>query len=41
MSNDRCVVHDFGIAAKQFTAPPVNENAGAEGKKQRNGECDA
>jgi hypothetical protein len=26
--NDRCVVHDFGIAAKQLIAPAVNEKAG-------------
>ena len=39
--NDRCVVYDFGIATKQLIAPPVDENAGAQGKKQRNGECDA
>ena len=39
--NDRCVVHDFGIATKQLIAPPVDENAGAQGKKQRNRESDA
>ena len=39
--NDRCVINDFGIATKQLIAPPVDENAGAQGKKQRNGECDA
>ena len=39
--NDRCVVYDFGIATKQLIAPAVNENAGAQGKKQRNGESDA
>ena len=39
--DDRCVVHDFRIATKQLIAPPVDENAGAQGKKQRNGECDA
>jgi hypothetical protein len=39
--NDRCVVHHFGIATKQLIAPPVDENAGAQGKKQRNRECDA
>ena len=39
--NHRCVVYDFGIATKQLIAPPVDENAGAHSKKQRNGECDA
>ena len=39
--DDRCVVHDFGIATKQLIAPPVDENAGAQGKKQRNRESDA
>jgi hypothetical protein len=39
--HDRCVVYDFGIATKQLIAPAVDENAGAQGKKQRNGECDA
>ena len=39
--DDRCVVYDFGIATKQLIALPVDENAGAHGKKQRNGECDA
>ena len=39
--DDRCVVHDFRIATKQLIAPPVDENASAQGKKQRNGECDA
>jgi hypothetical protein len=34
--DDRGVVYDFGIATKQLIAPPVDENAGAEGKKQRN-----
>jgi len=29
--NDRCVVYDFGIATKQLIAPPVDENAGAQG----------
>ena len=27
--DDRCVVHDFRIAAKELIAPAVNENAGA------------
>ena len=31
--DDRCVVHDFGIATKQLIASPVDENAGAQGKK--------
>ena len=39
--DDRCVVHDFGIATKQLIAPPVDENASAHGKKQRNRESDA
>jgi len=39
--DDRCVVHDFGIAPKQSIAPPVDENAGAQGEKQRNRESDA
>ena len=39
--DDRCVVHDFRIATKQLIAPPVDENASAQGKKQRSGECDA
>ena len=39
--DDRCVVHDFRIATKQLIAPPVDENAGAQGKKQRNRESDA
>jgi hypothetical protein len=39
--NDRCVVYDFGIANKQLIAPPVDKNAGAKRKKQRNGESDA
>jgi hypothetical protein len=39
--DDRGVVHDFRIATKQLIAPPVDENAGAHNKKQRNGECDA
>jgi hypothetical protein len=39
--DDRCVVYDFGIATKQLIVPPVDENAGAQGKKQRNVECDA
>ena len=41
MPDDRCVVYDFGIATKQLIAPPVDENAGAQGKKQRNRESDA
>jgi hypothetical protein len=28
-----CVVHDLRIATKQLIAPPVDENAGAQGKK--------
>jgi hypothetical protein len=39
--DDRCVVHDFGIATKQLIASAVNENAGAQGEKQRNRESDA
>ena len=39
--DDRCVVYDFGIATKQLIAPPVDEKAGAQGKKQRNRESDA
>ena len=39
--NDRRVVHDFPIATKQLIAPPVDENANAQGNKQRNGKCDA
>jgi hypothetical protein len=31
--DDRCVVHDFRIATKPLSAPPVDENAGAQGKK--------
>jgi hypothetical protein len=31
--DDRGVVHDFGIAAEQSIAPPVDESAGAQGKK--------
>jgi hypothetical protein len=41
VSNDRCVVYDFRITTKQLITPRVDENAGAQGKKQRNGESDA
>jgi hypothetical protein len=41
MPNDPCVVCDFGIAAKQLIASAVDENPGAQGKKQRNGGCNA
>ena len=37
----RCVAHDFRIATKQLIAPPVDENPGAQGKKERNRESDA
>ena len=30
----RCVVYDFGIATKQLIALPVDENDGAQSKKQ-------
>jgi hypothetical protein len=39
--DDGCVIHDFRIATKQLVAPPVDENAGAQGKKRCNGESDA
>lgn len=39
--NGRRVALDFRIAAEQSIAPVVNENAGADDEKQRNGESDA
>ena len=41
MPDDRCVVYDFGIATKLLIAPPVDEYAGAQSKKQSDGESDA
>ena len=41
MPNDRRVALDFRIAPEQLIAPVVNENAGADDEKQRNGEPDA
>ena len=29
--DDRCVVHDLGVATKQLIAPPVDEKADAQG----------
>ena len=41
MPNDRRVAIDFRIASEQLIAPAVNESAGAEDKKQRDGESNA
>ena len=41
MPDDRRVALDFRIAPEQLILPVVNENAGADDEKERNGEPDA